>query len=98
MRNTYAENCGEEDTDFYLCKPFITTPINNYKTFSQKYEEYHNSDSNENKTIKEDKWYNKLLNKLDNYKYYIIGSIILIGVIIVIIRVVKIKKQRELGL
>ena len=98
MRNIYADYCGEEETDFYMCKPFVTTSIDSYSTFSKKYDAYHNKDTKEDNTTKEDKWYDIVLNKIDNYKYYILGVISIVIVIIIIVRIIKTKKQRELGL
>lgn len=99
MRNEFAEYCGDEDKDFYLCKPFITTSIENYSSFHKQYEDYYNKDDKKNtNATKKDKWYNKVLNKLDDYKFYIIGGVAVVGASLIVVKVIKTKKQRELGL
>lgn len=99
MRNPYSEYCGDEETDFYLCKPFITTTVESYNTFYKQYEDYNNKQGiKTTEEVEKEKWYNKIINTLDDYKYFILGGVILVSGTFVVIKVIKIKKQRELGL
>ena len=97
--NEYYDMC-ENIKDFSLCKEFITVDIKDLETFYKKYEEYRmeNDELSDDKIIENDKWYDKVIDFLNEYKFYFIGGTIIIGGIFTIVIVKKIKRQRELGL
>lgn len=94
----YATQCGDDDKDFYLCQEYITTNVS-YEDFVKKHDAFVEDKIDNNGEVKKTKkWYTSTLEFLDNYKYYIIGGVAIIGASLIVVKVIKTKKQRELGL
>lgn len=101
MYNEFYKSCDEnKDNDFYLCKEFITKENVDYEQFTKEYEEYREElpQEDEDGNIITDKWYSSVKNFIVDYKYFIGGGLIVIIIVVAIIRIIKTKKQRELGL
>lgn len=99
--NKLSENnqCVEYN-DFYLCGEFVNFGEVSQETFDKEIEQYIKKINNEpvkeeNDGSEED---NKFIKFVNAYKFYIIGSVVLIAGIGVIITITKKKKYRELGL
>lgn len=99
--NEHSKMMYCQDSDFYLCKEFVTTDELTEEDFMKKLTNYEEGIINEDgeKVADNNKnWFDKTLGIVTEYKYFIAGGTLAIIGIIVIIRRIKTKKQRELGL
>lgn len=96
--NEYSRRsiCNEYP-DFYLCQEFVTFSEVDEEIFLKQLDSYQkkvsikNDDSKNDDSDKDSK---KVLDYIDEYKFVIIGSIIIIGVGTIAIIIVRSKKQR----
>lgn len=99
--NKYSERtiCDTE-TEFYLCKRYVTSSEITEDKFLEKLYNYQDGKTNKNGiAINESKKpYEKVIDFISQYKYLIGGIVIVAFTTGIVIRVIKIKKQRELGL
>lgn len=91
-----------ENPDFYLCEEFVTFDDIDEIEFADKmvqYVEKGTTSEEETPIVEEDPTImDRVFEFIDNYKFFIIGGVVLVIGAIVIIHRVRTKKQRELGL
>ena len=101
--NTYY-NVGtcQDNPDFYLCQKFVTFSEIDEEKFFQQLESYKNGEINDSgeepKNPSNDNITDIIFNFLNEYKWYILGSIVIIVGVTIVIQRIRTKKQRELGL
>lgn len=98
----YRRETCQNNLEFYLCQKFVTFSEISEDKFLNQLEKYRNNKINTegHEIVEPEKvtLFDKIFEFLDNYKWYIISSgVVILGVIVVIQRK-KMKKQRELGL
>ena len=98
MYNPYYIYCSE-DTDYYLCKEFITNEVTEEQFFT-KYNDYISKDEVKKEDLKEEsnKWYDEVIEFVLKNKIYFILVMVLIGASFGIYIYRKTKRQKELGL
>ena len=98
MYNPYYIYCSE-DTDYYLCKEFITNEVTEEQFFT-KYNDYISKEEVKKEDLKEEsnKWYDEVIEFVLKNKIYFILVMVLIGASFGIYIYRKTKRQKELGL
>lgn len=95
------EICSEYE-DFYLCQEFVTFSEVSSEKFLERLESYRNGEIDSSGETPNDSSNEKITDKifdfLDEYKWYIAGSIILIIGVSIMVQRIRTKKQRDLGL
>lgn len=94
------ESC-QELSDFYLCQEFVTFSDINRENFLKQLESYRNGEidiSGEEPVVEEPSSTDKIFKFIDDYKWYIIGGVVIIILGSYTVYRIKTKKQRELGL
>ena len=101
--NTYynVETC-QDNPDFYLCQKFVTFSEIDEEKFFKQLESYKNGEINSSgedpKADTNDKITDKIFEFLDDYKWYMLGGLVIITGTTIVIQRIRTKKQRELGL
>lgn len=93
--------CNDEDMkDFYLCQKYVMFSEVDNESFVKRVESFINGDIGNNGEEVPDKvtFMDQVFKFLDDYKWYIIGGVIVIGAAGGYIYYRKSKKQREFGL
>lgn len=89
-------------TDFYLCQEFVTFDKISREEFVNKIDSYENKIiDNNGEEIPNDETptiMDKIVDFIDNNKWYILGGVSLILIGVYCVHKIKVKKQRELGL
>ena len=95
----YDREICNDNENFYLCQKYVTFSEINNNTFLDKMESYISGEINEEgKPTPELSFMDKVINFLDDYKWFILGAVIIGGGAGGYIYYRKSKKQRELGL
>ncbi len=100
FNNYYYLAICNDAPDFYLCQKYVTVDEVDESEFSKKIDSFINGELDKNgDEIKQDENKNGFLEFLNEYKWYIVGGVVIIGAGIgIAIYLKKTKKQRELGI
>lgn len=98
----YGRSLCIDNPDFYLCKEFVMFDEMDETEFVAKmvqYKEKQPVSNEENPQVDEEKnFMDKVFEFIDTYKYVLVACVIIIIISVVIIKRIRTKKQRELGL
>lgn len=95
----YNREICVENSEFDYCKQFVVVPEIDEDTFLEKLNKYVKKDTNSSIVEDENNTEENKTNFIDDYKWYIIGGVILAGAGIITINYLnRRKKQRDLGI